>query len=139
MAPQPLRSLNKDYLDEETMHRLTLDTLEELDWCLDQLEAIQAHRSVGDLATSGFAPVVNAGYNTAATPATVMPFPTVFGYDERRVSLSNASSGFDRGFVSPAALTDALEARSEEMQVKHGHCALMRESVSLAAARRSST
>jgi arabinan endo-1,5-alpha-L-arabinosidase len=64
--------------------------------------------TVGDLTTSGFAAVVNAGYNTAAAPAAVAPFPTVFGYDERRVSLSNASSGFDKGFVSPAALTEAL-------------------------------
>ena len=45
--------------DEETMQRLTLDTLEELDWCLDQLEAIQAHRSVGDLATSKFRRMLN--------------------------------------------------------------------------------
>jgi len=38
---------------------LTLDTLEELDWCLDQLEAIQAHRSVGDSATSKFRRMLN--------------------------------------------------------------------------------
>lgn len=48
-----------EQLDEETMHRLTVDTLEELDWCLDQLEAIQAHRSVGDLATSKFRRMLN--------------------------------------------------------------------------------
>lgn len=41
------------------MQRLTVDTLEELDWCLDQLEAIQAHRSVGDLATSKFRRMLN--------------------------------------------------------------------------------
>lgn len=41
------------------MHRLTVDTLEELDWCLDQLEAIQAHKSVGDLATSKFRRMLN--------------------------------------------------------------------------------
>ena len=29
-----------------------IDTLEELDWCLDQLETIQTHRSVSDMATS---------------------------------------------------------------------------------------
>ena len=32
--------------------RLALETLEELDWCLDQLETIQTHRSVSDMATS---------------------------------------------------------------------------------------
>ncbi|ESO03453.1 hypothetical protein HELRODRAFT_139196, partial [Helobdella robusta] len=32
----------------------SLEILDDLDWCLDQLEAIQTHRSVGDLATSKF-------------------------------------------------------------------------------------
>lgn len=59
VASNQQRPLIKDHLDEETMHRLTVDTLEELDWCLDQLEAIQAHRSVGDLATSKFRRMLN--------------------------------------------------------------------------------
>lgn len=44
---------------EESMSRLTVETLEELDWCLDQLETIQAHRSVGDMATSKFKRMLN--------------------------------------------------------------------------------
>lgn len=28
------------------------DTLEELEWCLDQLETMQTHRSVGEMATN---------------------------------------------------------------------------------------
>ena len=32
--------------------RLAIETLEELDWCLDQLETIQTHRSVSDMASS---------------------------------------------------------------------------------------
>jgi len=32
--------------------KLAVDTLEELEWCLDQLEAIQTHKSVGDMATN---------------------------------------------------------------------------------------
>lgn len=39
--------------------KLAMDTLEELDWCLDQLETIQAHRSVGDMATSKFKRMLN--------------------------------------------------------------------------------
>ena len=31
---------------------MSLETLEELDWCLDQLETIQTHRSVSELASS---------------------------------------------------------------------------------------
>lgn len=36
-----------------------METLEELDWCLDQLETIQSHRSVGDMATSKFKRMLN--------------------------------------------------------------------------------
>jgi len=31
---------------------LAEDTLEELEWCLDQLETMQTHRSVGEMATN---------------------------------------------------------------------------------------
>lgn len=40
-------------------NKLAMETLEELDWCLDQLETIQSHRSVGDLATSKFKRMLN--------------------------------------------------------------------------------
>jgi len=64
--------------------------------------------TVADLATSGFAPVVNPAYNTAAAPASTTPFPTVFGYDDSRLGLSNSLNSFDKGFVSPATLSDVL-------------------------------
>uniref|UniRef100_A0A7E4UMQ9 Phosphodiesterase n=1 Tax=Panagrellus redivivus TaxID=6233 RepID=A0A7E4UMQ9_PANRE len=35
------------------------ETLEELDWCLDQLEAIQIHRSVSEMASSKFRKLLN--------------------------------------------------------------------------------
>lgn len=44
---------------DDSMSRLAMETLEELDWCLDQLETIQAHRSVGDMATSKFKRMLN--------------------------------------------------------------------------------
>ena len=37
---------------DEGFIRLSTETLEELDWCLDQLETVQTHRSVSDMATS---------------------------------------------------------------------------------------
>ncbi len=65
--------------------------------------------TVASLATSSFAPVVNPAYNTSATPATAVPFPTVFGYDQSRLAtMSSNYSAFDKGWVSPAATTDAL-------------------------------
>ena len=65
--------------------------------------------SVASLTTTSFAPVVNAAYNSSATPATSLPFPTVFGYDQSRLaSATNNMSAFDKGWFSPAAPTDAL-------------------------------
>ena len=69
-----------------------------------------SNTTVVDLATSAFAPVLNPNYNTSATPAAETPFPTVFGYDEARVLLSNNVSGFGKGYFSPTALTDPLVA-----------------------------
>jgi hypothetical protein len=64
--------------------------------------------TVGDLATSTFTPVVNPLYNSAAVPDLVKPYPTVFGYDDSRLALANNTRGFDKGFFSPATLTDPL-------------------------------
>jgi len=36
----------------EQRQKLAMDTLEELEWCLDQLETIQTHKSVSDMATN---------------------------------------------------------------------------------------
>ena len=37
---------------DEEFDKLAATTLGELDWCLEQLETIQTHRSVSDMATS---------------------------------------------------------------------------------------
>ena len=39
-------------VSDEQNQKLASDTLEELEWCLDQLETIQTHRSVSDMASS---------------------------------------------------------------------------------------
>ncbi|XP_045116761.1 cAMP-specific 3',5'-cyclic phosphodiesterase-like isoform X5 [Portunus trituberculatus] len=54
-TPQPK---NFTYGDE-TYTKVALETLEELDWCLDQLETIQTHRSVSDMASSKFKRMLN--------------------------------------------------------------------------------
>ena len=43
------------FADENYVKRAG-ETLEELDWCLDQLETIQTHRSVSDMASSKVSP-----------------------------------------------------------------------------------
>jgi hypothetical protein len=67
-----------------------------------------SNTTVADLATGTFTPTVNPAYNTAADPGAVTPFPTVYGYDDSRLALTNTMSDFDKGFVSPAALSDPL-------------------------------
>ena len=62
-----------------------------------------------DLATSGFAPIFNTGYNSAVLAKQVTPFPTVFGYDESRIATSPATdmADFDKGWYSPSG-TDPM-------------------------------
>lgn len=45
-------SLSRVCLPDESYQKLALETMEELDWCLDQLETIQTHRSVSDMASN---------------------------------------------------------------------------------------
>ncbi|XP_056136403.1 cAMP-specific 3',5'-cyclic phosphodiesterase 4C-like [Lampris incognitus] len=54
VSPSPRASLS-----EQQYQQLALDTLEELDWCLDQLETIQTHRSVSDMASNKFKRMLN--------------------------------------------------------------------------------
>ena len=65
--------------------------------------------SVASLATASFSPVVNPAYNTSATPTAERPFPTVYGYDQARLTTtSNNLPEFDKGWFSPATTSDAL-------------------------------
>ena len=55
------------------------------------------------LRTGGFSPVFNSAYNSSATPSLVTPFPTVFGYDQGRITTVASNYGaFDRGWYTPA-------------------------------------
>nr|XP_023017452.1 cAMP-specific 3',5'-cyclic phosphodiesterase-like [Leptinotarsa decemlineata] len=47
-ATSQTRNLNPG---DEAYMKLAMETMEELDWCLDQLETIQTHRSVSDMAS----------------------------------------------------------------------------------------
>ncbi|XP_059078399.1 cAMP-specific 3',5'-cyclic phosphodiesterase-like isoform X3 [Tigriopus californicus] len=62
--PTPIQPQNQtnhasDVGRDENYVRNAIETLEELDWCLDQLETIQTHRSVSDMATSKFKRMLN--------------------------------------------------------------------------------
>ncbi|XP_053439171.1 cAMP-specific 3',5'-cyclic phosphodiesterase 4A isoform X2 [Nycticebus coucang] len=49
----------KATLSEETCQQLALETLEELDWCLEQLETMQTYRSVSEMASHKFKRMLN--------------------------------------------------------------------------------
>ncbi|MDO7846166.1 Ig-like domain-containing protein [Hymenobacter sp. M29] len=65
--------------------------------------------TVGSLATGSFSPVVNPAYNGSATPTLVVPFPTIYGYDQSRLATTtNNLLAFDKGWFSPNATSDPL-------------------------------
>uniref|UniRef100_A0A8C7SF11 Phosphodiesterase n=1 Tax=Oncorhynchus mykiss TaxID=8022 RepID=A0A8C7SF11_ONCMY len=45
--------------DREAYQKLATETLEELDWCLDQLETLQTRHSVGEMASNKFKRMLN--------------------------------------------------------------------------------
>ncbi|XP_062034105.1 cAMP-specific 3',5'-cyclic phosphodiesterase 4A isoform X1 [Lepus europaeus] len=49
----------KATLSEETCQQLARETLEELDWCLEQLESMQTYRSVSEMASHKFKRMLN--------------------------------------------------------------------------------
>lgn len=70
--------------------------------------------SVGKLSNTisggSFAPEISqaATYNNSATPGTTTPFPTVFFYDQSRVTRASTYAPFDRGYEAPTSLSDPL-------------------------------
>ncbi|XP_049823629.1 cAMP-specific 3',5'-cyclic phosphodiesterase-like isoform X5 [Aethina tumida] len=55
-ATPQARNLNPG---DEAYMKMAMETMEELDWCLDQLETIQTHRSVSDMASLKFKRMLN--------------------------------------------------------------------------------
>ncbi|XP_067310301.1 3',5'-cyclic-AMP phosphodiesterase 4B isoform X2 [Pseudorasbora parva] len=51
--------MTKGSLSDESYQKLAVETMEELDWCLDQLETIQTYRSVSDMASNKFKRMLN--------------------------------------------------------------------------------
>jgi hypothetical protein len=67
---------------------------------------------LADLGTATFAPVFTAAYNTSATPGLVTPFPTVFGYDQLRLSTVTSNySAFDKGWFTPQATSNFTDGQ----------------------------
>ncbi|KAG9351041.1 hypothetical protein JZ751_024931 [Albula glossodonta] len=52
MEPLSPELLSMCLFAEDSYQKLAMETMEELDWCLDQLETIQTYRSVSDMASN---------------------------------------------------------------------------------------
>ncbi|XP_047666517.1 cAMP-specific 3',5'-cyclic phosphodiesterase 4D isoform X1 [Tachysurus fulvidraco] len=52
-------SVCKQGVPDETCQKLAIETLEELDWCLDQLETLQTRHSVSEMASNKFKRMLN--------------------------------------------------------------------------------
>lgn len=52
MDPLGPNYMSMRLLADESYQKLAMETIEELDWCLDQLETIQTYRSVSDMASN---------------------------------------------------------------------------------------
>ncbi|WP_345236258.1 T9SS type A sorting domain-containing protein [Hymenobacter saemangeumensis] len=79
--------------------------------------------TVASFGTGGTPMVVNSAYNTSTAPGQVTPFPTVFRYNQARLTTSPATSvsAFDKGWESPASLSEpALLAMGHTVQLAGG-------------------
>ncbi|XP_068775867.1 3',5'-cyclic-AMP phosphodiesterase 4C isoform X1 [Struthio camelus] len=54
-----LPSVSKASLSEDAYQKLSVETLEELDWCLEQLETLQTRHSVSEMASNKFKRMLN--------------------------------------------------------------------------------
>jgi hypothetical protein len=65
--------------------------------------------TVDDLDTGNYSPIVNPAYNTAPIPGMVRPFPSIFAYDQSRLTNDSAmTQDFNFGWMSPSFLTSSL-------------------------------
>ncbi|KAJ6224787.1 hypothetical protein RDWZM_003332, partial [Blomia tropicalis] len=111
---------------DDSMSRLAMETLEELDWCLDQLETIQAHRSVGDMATSKFKRMLNKElshfsetksgsqiseyiFRTFLDKQEELELPILQFEENTKQSPAAISSGSSTGLAMPSPMTEVVE------------------------------
>ncbi|XP_045079463.1 cAMP-specific 3',5'-cyclic phosphodiesterase 4D isoform X2 [Coregonus clupeaformis] len=57
--PPSIPTHTKSSITEEPYQKLAMETLEELDWCLDQLETLQTRHSVSEMASNKFKRMLN--------------------------------------------------------------------------------
>lgn len=73
---------SKSISDEQLRKKLATETLEELEWCLKQLETVQTHRSVSDMATSKVRMIASSVSLYSSHPTALLS-STLFHYRTR--------------------------------------------------------
>lgn len=83
-AMDSLQPLQPNYMSvclfaEESYQKLAMETLEELDWCLDQLETIQTYRSVSEMASNKVRgdPVTQGSVSLQGALVAPAPYPRI--------------------------------------------------------------
>lgn len=76
LAGSPVKRLRTEYafpylFAEEAYQKLASETLEELDWCLDQLETLQTRHSVSEMASNKVGPT-----DSSLSPHPAPPCPS---------------------------------------------------------------
>lgn len=81
---------------EEPYQKLAMETLEELDWCLDQLETIQTYRSVSEMASNKVSRAAGGMRSGARRPDARFSCASVQESDSQ-VTAGEGGAGFPRG------------------------------------------
>ena len=83
---------------------MAIDTLEELDWCLEQLENIETHSSVSDMAANKFKEMLNKELmdfsESSKSGNQIKDYITSTYYGKYRISLTPASGMFPKQMFS---------------------------------------
>lgn len=80
---------------DDNYTKMALETLDELDWCLDQLETIQTHRSVSDMATSKV-----SNHNFLWSQSGIISRVTFFLNMDRGISITYNKAKAQKSFCS---------------------------------------
>ncbi len=105
-------------LTDEAYQKLAMETMEELDWCLDQLETIQTYRSVSDMASNKVGEAASLVFH----PCSIISGQNVQGpsfyFNQRNFFLTNVP--FIANVQTPKALLFEGALKSEQQRTPQG-------------------
>jgi len=124
------------FIDDSTTNK-QLETLEELDWCLIQLENMQSHKTISDIASTKFKKMLNkelshfAEHNKSDNQIAEYICNTYLDKKEDIIELpnnNNSSSKLDQNNVTPSAASAAINSGSITTVDQSGLVVLSRNS-----------